>query len=107
MRAFRPLLVWVAAMSVVALLGCTTPAAPDKPAAAAAAPPAAAATSAESQAAQAAAGALAAEEAAQKMRALSGDCRAEFSGTCYPVWFGTNRKPIDRHNPALGFGSEA
>jgi esterase/lipase superfamily enzyme len=41
------------------------------------------------------------------MRALSGDCRAEFSGVCYPVWFGTNRKPVDARNPALGFGSEA
>ena len=40
------------------------------------------------------------------MRALSGDCQAEFSGDCYPVWFGTNRKPIDRDNLALGFGSE-
>jgi esterase/lipase superfamily enzyme len=45
-------------------------------------------------------------DAATKMRALSGDCRAEFSGTCYPVWFGTDRKPLDARYPALGFGSE-
>jgi len=96
-------LVWVAALPVVALLGCATPAEPDPPAATPAAPVVAAPDSAESQAAQAAAGALAADQAAQKMRALSGDCRAEFSGTCYPVWFGTNRRPLDRHNPALGW----
>jgi esterase/lipase superfamily enzyme len=109
MRAFRALLVWVAATSVVVLLGCATSTRDKPPAAAAPPPPAATApdTTTESQAAQAAAGALAAEEAAHKMRALSGDCRAEFSGTCYPVWFGTNRKPVDRQNPALGFGSEA
>ena len=106
MRAFRALLVSVAATSVVALLACATATAPEK--AATAPPPAAVAPeTAESQSAQVAAGALAAEEAAVKMRALSGDCRAEFSGTCYPVWFGTNRKPIDPANPALGFGSDA
>jgi esterase/lipase superfamily enzyme len=46
------------------------------------------------------------QDAQIKMRALRGDCRAEFSGTCYPVWFGTDRKPIDARDPALGFGSE-
>jgi esterase/lipase superfamily enzyme len=46
------------------------------------------------------------DDAAQKMRALSGDCQAEFSGTCYPVWFGTDRKPLDANNLALGFGPE-
>jgi esterase/lipase superfamily enzyme len=105
-RACRRLLVGVIATSVVVLLGCAS--APPEPAAPVAAPVAAppAPEAVESQAAQVAAATLAADEAAQKMRSLSGDCRAEFSGTCYPVWFGTDRKPIDRNNPALGFGSE-
>ncbi len=107
MRAFRALLVWMTATSVVVMLGCASTAPRQEPAAAAVQPQAPESGAAESQAAQAAAAAVAADEAAQKMRALSGDCRAEFSGTCYPVWFGTNRKPIDRNNPALGFGSEA
>lgn len=33
-------------------------------------------------------------------------CPPEFSGTCYPVWFATNRKPLDPRDPARGFGSE-
>ncbi|MFI4929511.1 MAG: alpha/beta hydrolase [Burkholderiales bacterium] len=109
MRAFRALLVWMTATSVVVMLGCasTTPRQEPPAAAVQPQPQAPESAAAESQAAQAAAAAVAADEAAQKMRALSGDCRAEFSGTCYPVWFGTNRKPIDRNNPALGFGSEA
>lgn len=96
-------------MSVAVLLACATATPADKPAPASAAPPPASSAPgvAESQAVQATAATLAAEEATQKMRALSGDCRAEFSGTCYPVWFGTDRKPIDSANPALGFGSEA
>jgi len=108
MRAVRSLRWCAAAIAVAALVACATapptaapPAPPPPPA-----PPSAAVSGVESQAAQAAAAALAADEAAQKMRALSGDCRAEFSGTCYPVWFGTDRKPIDRNNLALGFGSE-
>lgn len=35
-----------------------------------------------------------------------GSCPPEFSGTCYPVWFGTNRKPLDAADPAKGFGAE-
>jgi esterase/lipase superfamily enzyme len=103
----------VIATSIVALAACATPGstddqpAPAPTAAAPAAPPSVAVPpSVDSQVAQAAAAAVAADEAAQKMRALSGDCRAEFSGTCYPVWFGTNRKPLDRNNPSAGFGSE-
>lgn len=53
-----------------------------------------------------AAPAAVAADAALRMRALSGDCQAEFSGTCYPVWFGTDRRPLDPHNAAAGFGSE-
>jgi len=96
-------------MSVVALLGCATATPADKPVSAAATqPPASSAPGvAESQAAQATAATPATEETAQKMRALSGDCPAEFSGACYPVWFGTDRKPLDAANPGLGFGSEA
>jgi esterase/lipase superfamily enzyme len=43
-----------------------------------------------------------------RMRAVRGDdgCPAEFSGTCYPVWFGTNRRPLDPADPGKGFGSE-
>ena len=33
-------------------------------------------------------------------------CPPEFSGTCYPVWFGTNRKLLDANDPGKGFGSE-
>lgn len=49
----------------------------------------------------------AATEAA-RTRAMRADdgCPAEFSGTCYPVWFGTNRKPLDPADPAKGFGAE-
>ena len=38
---------------------------------------------------------------APRTRGVRGDdsCPPEFSGTCYPVWFGTNRKPLDRSNP--------
>jgi esterase/lipase superfamily enzyme len=109
MRAFRALRVSVAATSVVVLLACATNTPPEQAAVAPLPPPPAARAleNAESQTAPAAATDLPADEAAQKMRALSGDCRAEFSGVCYPVWFGTNRKPVDARNPALGFGSEA
>jgi len=43
-----------------------------------------------------------------RTRAVRGDdgCPAEFSGTCYPVWFGTNRRPLDPADPGKGFGSE-
>lgn len=34
------------------------------------------------------------------------DCPPEFSGSCYPVWFGTNRKPIDPEDPAKGYGAQ-
>ncbi len=35
-----------------------------------------------------------------------GSCPPEFSGTCYPVWFGTNRRPLDPADPSKGFGAE-
>lgn len=42
-----------------------------------------------------------------RMRGTRGDgCPAEFSGTCYPVWFGTNRAPLDAADPGKGFGAE-
>ncbi len=43
-----------------------------------------------------------------RMRSFRGDatCPPEFSGTCYPVWFGTNRKPLDATDPGKGFGAE-
>lgn len=34
-----------------------------------------------------------------------GTCPPEFSGTCYPVWFGTNRRPLDPSDPGKGFGA--
>ncbi len=34
------------------------------------------------------------------------ECPAEFSGTCYPVWFGTNRKPIYADDPSKGYGGQ-
>ena len=45
---------------------------------------------------------------ATRTRALRGDgsCPPEFSGTCYPVWFGTNRKPLDAKDPGKGFGGD-
>ena len=36
----------------------------------------------------------------------AGRCPTEFSGSCYPVWFGTNRKPADQTDPARGFTGE-
>jgi hypothetical protein len=84
MRAFRALRVSVAATSVVVLLACATNTPPEQAAVAPLPPPPAARAleNAESQTAPAAATDLPADEAAQKMRALSGDCRAEFSGVC-------------------------
>jgi esterase/lipase superfamily enzyme len=45
---------------------------------------------------------------APRMRTLRSDaaCPPEFSGTCYPIWFGTNRKPLDPDDPGKGFGAE-
>ena len=45
---------------------------------------------------------------ALRMRGIGNDarCPPEFSGTCYPVWFGTNRKPLDASDPGKGFGSD-
>jgi esterase/lipase superfamily enzyme len=45
---------------------------------------------------------------APRVRAFRGGdgCPPEFSSTCYPVWFGTNRKPLDSTDPAKGFGSD-
>ncbi len=44
---------------------------------------------------------------APRTRAMGdGSCPSEFSGTCYPVWFGTNRRPLDPTDPGKGFGSE-
>jgi esterase/lipase superfamily enzyme len=106
MRAARSFLMYLAATGVVALAACAVPppappttapapSVPDVP------PPLEPEPSAEPGGASADA-----QDAQIRMRALSGDCRAEFTGTCYPVWFGTDRKPIDARNPALGFGSE-
>ncbi|HEX6136587.1 MAG TPA: alpha/beta hydrolase [Casimicrobiaceae bacterium] len=36
----------------------------------------------------------------------SAECPPAFTGTCYPVWFGTNRKPIDPHDLSKGFGGD-
>ncbi|HEX6708632.1 MAG TPA: alpha/beta hydrolase [Albitalea sp.] len=43
-----------------------------------------------------------------RMRAFRPDapCPPEFSGSCYPVWFGTNRKPLDPQDLAKGFGPD-
>jgi esterase/lipase superfamily enzyme len=43
-----------------------------------------------------------------RMRTLRSDvpCPPEFSGTCYPVWFGTNRKPLDAADLSKGFGPD-
>jgi esterase/lipase superfamily enzyme len=43
-----------------------------------------------------------------RMRTLHSDtpCPPEFSGSCYPVWFGTNRKPLDPADPAKGYGAD-
>jgi len=43
-----------------------------------------------------------------RMRSLRSDtpCPPEFSGTCYPVWFGTNRKPRDAADLTKGFGGD-
>jgi esterase/lipase superfamily enzyme len=43
-----------------------------------------------------------------RMRAVAPKetCPPAFSGTCYPVWFGTNRKPLDAADPARGFGPD-
>lgn len=50
----------------------------------------------------------AAPDEASRTRSVRGDgsCPPEFSGTCYPVWFGTNRKPLDAADPGKGFGAE-
>ena len=48
----------------------------------------------------------AAESARSRSYGSDTPCPPEFSGTCYPVWFGTNRKPIDAANPGKGFGSD-
>jgi esterase/lipase superfamily enzyme len=101
MRTVRSMLMRLAATAVVALVACATPQAP--PVAAPAPSPA----RAEAAAPETEPASTDQDQEAQiKMRALSGDCRAEFTGTCYPVWFGTDRKPIDARDPALGFGSE-
>lgn len=85
---------------LVGLVSCAAPGSSDNK------PTAVAATAPSSTTLQPAQATMTDDEAAQKMRALSGDCRAEFSGTCYPVWFGTNRKPLDRNKLSAGFGSE-
>ncbi|HYJ97720.1 MAG TPA: hypothetical protein VEX14_06630, partial [Burkholderiaceae bacterium] len=99
MRAVRTRLMAWTATAVVAMAGCATP--PPEPALSepAADPPA-------TEPASATEPVVDVQGAQIKMRALSGDCRAEFTGTCYPVWFGTDRKPLDPRNPALGFGPE-
>lgn len=67
------------------------------------APPTAPATASPAAAPDAPADAPA---AAPRMRSLGdGPCPPEFSGTCYPVWFGTNRRPLDPADPGRGFGA--
>ena len=41
-----------------------------------------------------------------RAKAAEAPCPSAFTGTCYPVWFGTNRKPLDPADPAQGFGTE-
>ncbi|WP_280150888.1 alpha/beta hydrolase [Piscinibacter sp. XHJ-5] len=83
MIPIRYLWPWIA----LAIAACTAP--PQSP-------PTAAAVAASSSA------------EAPRMRTLRSDvaCPPEFSGTCYPVWFGTNRKPLDPDDPAKGFGAD-
>ncbi|HUG22725.1 alpha/beta hydrolase [Piscinibacter sp.] len=76
----------------IVVAACAAPAqTPSTPAATATAAPAGAGTA-----------------AAPRMRTLRSDatCPPEFSGTCYPVWFGTNRKPLDLNDVSKGFGAE-
>jgi esterase/lipase superfamily enzyme len=77
-------------LTALVLVAGAAPAPP--PAATAGSPPSAATDSAD----------------APRMRSVRPDapCPAEFSGVCYPVWFGTNRKPLDERDPAKGFGAE-
>ena len=99
MRAVRTRLMAWTAIAVVAMAGCATPTARTRVVRARRRP-------AATEPAPAAEPVVDVQGAQIKMRALSGDCRAEFTGTCYPVWFGTDRKPLDPRNPALGFGPE-
>jgi esterase/lipase superfamily enzyme len=50
----------------------------------------------------------AAPAAEARMRGFNAQvpCPPEFSGSCYPVWFGTNRKPLSESHPEQGFGSD-
>ena len=45
---------------------------------------------------------------APRSRGIGADtrCPAAFTGSCYPVWFGTNRKPVDANDSAKGFGAD-
>lgn len=81
----------------LALSACMTPSSPSSPPPTTTAAAAKPATPAEAAAAE-----------AVRMRSLrsDGSCPPEFSGTCYPVWFGTNRKPLDAADPGKGFGAE-
>jgi esterase/lipase superfamily enzyme len=85
--------------AVLALAGCAAPPVPPVP-------PAPAATALESPPAVPAA--TPAPAATPRMRGMGADapCPPEFSGSCYPVWFGTNRKPLDPRDPSRGFGAE-
>jgi esterase/lipase superfamily enzyme len=79
------------ALLALALAACATPPVP----APAPAPPPAPAP-------------VAPAETPPRMRGIDPDapCPPEFSGTCYPVWFGTNRKPLDARDPSRGFSAE-
>lgn len=82
---------WLSLLATLLLAACAAPA-PAPPPVPATAAPAATPPAAE----------------APRTRAMRGgdSCPPEFSGTCYPVWFGTNRKPIDAADPGKGFGAE-
>ena len=44
--------------------------------------------------------------ATRGISAAAGECPPAFTGTCYPVWFGTNRKPVDPRDLSKGFGGD-
>ncbi len=46
------------------------------------------------------------EPAAPPAVAAATPCPPEFSGSCYPVWFGTNRRPVDPADHGKGYTGE-
>ena len=90
---------WLPLLALTVAACVATP--PNAPSAVPASPPAAAANTTGATAAAAA-------PDAPRTRGFRGDgeCPPEFSGTCYPLWFGTNRKPLDSADPGKGFGAE-